>query len=149
VLRGDAQVTVALSVLRNPFPSRIMPMTFRDLEVWKRSLLLVADVYRVTTKLPRDERFGLTAQLRRAAVSVTCNIAEGYGRATRGEYLNQLSVARGSLNEVEALCEVCRILDLLTAQDLAAVDDHLGHMRRMLGTLRIRLQQSRRPRKTR
>jgi four helix bundle protein len=124
-------------------------MTYRDLEVWKRSLLLVADVYRATTKLPKDERFGLTAQLRRAAVSVTCNIAEGYGRATRGEYLNQLSVARGSLNEVEALCAVCRILDLLTAQDLAAVDDHLGHMRRMLGTLRIRLQQSRRPRKTR
>jgi four helix bundle protein len=126
-----------------------MPTTYRDLEVWKRSLLLVAEVYRVTTKLPKDERFGLTAQIRRAAVSVTCNIAEGYGRATRGEYLNQLSVARGSLNEVEALCAVCRMLDMLSRQDLAAAEDHLGHMRRMLGTLRIRLKERRHPRTTR
>lgn len=123
-----------------------MPTTYRDLEVWKRSLLLVADVYRETVRLPKDERFGLIAQLRRAAVSVTCNIAEGYGRATRGEYLNQLSVARGSLNEVEALCEVRRVLGFLTNQDLAPIEDHLGHMRRMLGTMRIRLLQKRHPR---
>src|SRR5689334_19415986 len=112
-----------------------MPTTYRDLEVWKRSLLLVADVYRATSNLPKDERFGLTAQLRRAAVSVTCNIAEGYGRATRGEYLNQLSIARGSLNEVEALCAVCRVLKFLSDPDLTPVDDHIGHMRRMMGTL--------------
>ena len=126
-----------------------MPTTYRDLEVWKRSLLLVVDTYRVTALLPKEERFGLTAQLRRAAVSVTCNIAEGYGRATRGEYLNQLSVARGSLNEVEALGEVCRVLTFLTTHDLAPIDDHLGHMRRMLGTLRIRLQHSRGSRRSR
>jgi four helix bundle protein len=120
-----------------------MPTTYRDLEVWKRSLLLVAETYRVTRKLPADERFGLISQLRRASVSITCNIAEGYGRATRGEYLNQLSVARGSLNEVDALCAVCRTLELLTPADLNALDDHLDQMRRMLGTMRIRLQQRR------
>jgi four helix bundle protein len=120
-----------------------MPTTYRDLEVWKRSILLVADVYRVTRKLPLDERFGITAQMRRASVSVTCNIAEGYGRATRGEYLNQLSVARGSLNEIEALCAVCRSLELLTGEDLTGVDDHLDQMRRMMGRLRLRLQQGR------
>jgi four helix bundle protein len=87
--------------------------SYRQLDVWKESLALVADVYRITRKLPADERFGLTSQMRRAAVSVPCNIAEGYGRAARGEYLNHLSFARGSGNEVEALCEVCRSLELL------------------------------------
>lgn len=119
-----------------------MPTSFRDLEVWKRALLLTADIYRVTRKLPRDERYGMIAQLRRAAVSVPCNIAEGYGRATRGEYLNQLSIARGSLNEVDTLCAVCRTLGFLNATDLAQVDDHLDQMRRMLGRMRIRLQQT-------
>ena len=112
-----------------------MLKSYRDLEVWKRSLVLVADVYRVTRKLPADERFGLTAQMRRASVSVTCNIAEGYGRATRGEYLNQLSVARGSLYEVEALCEVCQTLSLLQTQDLASVEENLKQMRSMLRRL--------------
>ena len=109
--------------------------SYRDLEVWKRSLLLVADVYRVTRKLPSDERFGLITQMRRASVSVTCNIAEGYGRSTRGEYLNHLSIARGSLYEVEALSEVCQALSFLHNEDLTAVEEHLKQMRRMLRRL--------------
>ena len=120
-----------------------MLTTYRDLEVWKRSLLLVADVYRVTRTLPPDERFGLTAQMRRAAVSVTCNIAEGYGRTTRGEYLNFLSIARGSVFEVEALCDVCQSLSLLGSKDLKAIEDHLVQMRRMLRGLIAALRQKR------
>lgn len=120
-----------------------MIRSYRDLEVWKRSVDLVMHVYRVTRKLPPDERFGLISQMRRAAVSVTCNIAEGYGRATRGEYLNQLSVARGSLNELETLAIVCQSLGLLTANDLAPIDDHLMQMRRMLGRMRLGLQKGR------
>jgi four helix bundle protein len=120
-----------------------MLRSYRDLEVWKRSLILIADVYRLTGKLPLDERFGLTAQMRRAAVSVTCNIAEGYGRATRGEYLNHLSVARGSLNEVEALCLVCASLELLSPADRDVLDDHLMQMRRMLGRMRLSLERGR------
>ena len=112
-----------------------MLRSYRDLDVWKRSLVLVADIYRITRKLPLDERFGITAQLRRAAVSVTCNIAEGYGRSTRGEYLNHLSMARGSLYEVEALCDVCRVLAFLRADDLAPADEHLRGMRSMLRRL--------------
>ena len=112
-----------------------MLKSYRDLDVWKRSLLLVADVYRVTRKLPSNERFGLTAQMRRASVSVSCNIAEGYGRSTRGEYLNHLSIARGSLFEVEALCEVCQTLSLLRTEDLTTINGHLTHVRRMLRRL--------------
>jgi four helix bundle protein len=123
-----------------------MLRSYRELEVWKRSLVLVIDVYRVTRKLPTDERFGLTSQMRRAAVSVSCNIAEGYGRATRGEYLNHISVARGSLFEVEALCAVCHSLELLTDDDTASIADHLLHMRRMLRGLKSALKK-RKPRR--
>ena len=120
-----------------------MPTSYRDLDVWKCSLLLVAEVYRVTKNLPPEERFGLTAQMRRAAVSIPCNIAEGYGRATRGEYLNHLSMARGSMNEVEALCAVCRTLALLDESKLVSVSELLDRIRRMLGRLRMRLSEGR------
>src|SRR5688572_8204504 len=117
-----------------------MLRSYKELEVWKRSLVLVTDIYRQTKTLPADERFGLTSQLRRAAVSVTVNIAEGYGRATRGEYLNQLSVARGSLFEVEALCSVCQSLSYVNSDDLNVVEEHLARMRLMLRGLRNALQ---------
>jgi len=112
-----------------------MLKSYRDLEVWKKSLVLVSEVYRVTRKLPPDERFGLTSQMRRASVSITCNIAEGYGRATRGEYLNHLSIARRSLYEVEALSEVCQELSFLGSEDLTTIEEHLKQMRRMFRRL--------------
>jgi four helix bundle protein len=74
---------------------------FRDLLAWQRAMDLVVELYRVTGLMPPDERFGLTAQMRRAAVSVASNIAEGQGRRTDGEFLNHLSMAHGSLRELE------------------------------------------------
>ena len=76
--------------------------TFEDLNVFKRALDLMVEVYRVTKTFPRDERFGLTQQLRRAAVSVVSNIAEGQGRLTNGEWRQFLSQSRGSLFEIQA-----------------------------------------------
>jgi four helix bundle protein len=113
-----------------------MLRSYRELKVWKRSMVLVTDVYRISRSFPPDERFGLTSQLRRAAVSITTNIAEGYGRATRGEYLNHLSVARGSLFEVEALITVSAELSFLTKEELSTLEDHLIQMRAMLRALR-------------
>jgi four helix bundle protein len=113
-----------------------MLRSYRELKVWKRSMVLVTDVYRISRSFPPDERFGLTSQLRRAAVSITTNIAEGYGRATRGEYLNHLSVARGSLFEVEALITVSAELSFLTKEELSTLEDHLSQMRAMLRALR-------------
>jgi len=75
--------------------------TYRQLEVGQRSIELVEAVYRLTASLPGDEKFGLRAQLQRAAVSIPANIAEGYGRSGRGDYLHHLSIARGSLFELE------------------------------------------------
>jgi four helix bundle protein len=75
--------------------------TYRDLEVWKKAMDLVVDVYRLTEEFPPQEKYGLTSQIQRAAVSVPANIAEGYGRSHRKEYLHHLSIARGSLAELE------------------------------------------------
>jgi four helix bundle protein len=89
--------------------------TFEDLDVFKRALDLMVAVYRVTKTFPGDERFGLTQQLRRAAVSVVSNLAEGQGRLTSGEWRQFLSQARGSLFEIQA--------QLMVAQRLEYVDD--------------------------
>jgi four helix bundle protein len=80
---------------------------FRELLVWQKATDLVVDVYKTTRAFPSDERFGLTSQMRRAAVSIVANIAEGSARATAGEFANCLSISRGSLKELEALVEVC------------------------------------------
>ncbi len=73
---------------------------FRDLVVWQKSMALAKEVYRISNQFPRDERFGLTGQVRRAALSVPSNIAEGHARQGR-EFSHFLSIARGSLAEVE------------------------------------------------
>ena len=78
-----------------------MGHSFKDLIVWQKAIALTLAIYRLTESFPHSERYGLTDQLRRAAVSVASNIAEGYGRATRGEYLQFLGHARGSNCEVE------------------------------------------------
>lgn len=75
--------------------------SYRDLKVWQRAMDLAVLVYGLTAAFPKQEQFGLTAQSRRAAVSVAANIAEGYGRSTKAAYLNFLRIAQGSLKETE------------------------------------------------
>jgi four helix bundle protein len=75
--------------------------SYRDLEVWQKAMDLVEEVYRIAERFPSQEKYGLTGQLQRAAVSIPANIAEGYGRMHRKEYLQHLSIAKGSLAEVE------------------------------------------------
>ena len=75
--------------------------SFRDLKVWQRALQLSLAIYRITSRFPKEEMFGLTSQLRRAGVSIASNIAEGYGRGTRGEYKQFLAIARGSTLQVQ------------------------------------------------
>lgn len=85
--------------------------SYRELSVWQRSMDLTVAVYDVAKALPADERYGLGSQLKRAAVSVPANIAEGYGRTHRGGYLRHLSIARGSLSEVETLLAIAVRVD--------------------------------------
>jgi four helix bundle protein len=77
-----------------------MGQSFRDLIVWQRSIELTTDVYKLTSKFPEAERFGLTNQMRRASVSIASNIAEGYGRTTKGEYGQCLGYARGPVRSL-------------------------------------------------
>jgi four helix bundle protein len=75
--------------------------TYRELEVWQRAMDMVDAIYLITEHYPAAERYGLVSQIRRAAVSVPSNIAEGYGRRHRGDYVRFLSIAKGSLCEIE------------------------------------------------
>ncbi len=78
-----------------------MGASYKELVAWQRAVELTVAIYKLTTSFPTDERFGLTNQLRRASVSIASNIAEGYGRSTKGEYVLFLGHARGSKCEVE------------------------------------------------
>lgn len=78
-----------------------MGESFRNLVVWQRAIEMTVQIYKLTSEFPNSERYGLVSQLRRASVSVASNIAEGYGRSSRGEYLLFLGHARGSNSEVE------------------------------------------------
>ncbi len=78
------------------------PLTsYRELSVWRDGIALVKACYLITRSFPKDEMFGLTSQIRRSAVSVPANIAEGYGRGTRKDYVRHLLIAQGSLKELE------------------------------------------------
>lgn len=104
-----------------------------ELEVWRDALELVESVYRVTTSFPSEERFGLTSQLRRAAVSVPSNIAEGCARRTRAELVQFLHVARGSLAEIETQVQIARRLEMLATDD--ALDELIDRVFAKLGAL--------------
>ncbi|MCX5656374.1 MAG: four helix bundle protein [Planctomycetota bacterium] len=82
--------------------------TFRDLVAWQKGIALTRLVYRLTATFPSDERFGLVMQMRRAAVSLPANIAEGYGRGSRQEYIRYIQIARGSLFELQTHVEIAR-----------------------------------------
>jgi len=108
---------------------------YRDLRVWQVAMDLVVESYRVAELLPARERFGLVAQIRRAATSIPANIAEGYGRLRRGEYLNHLSIARGSLKELETLLAIAVRLEYLPASELANLAELCDCVSRILTRL--------------
>ena len=90
-----------------------MAKSYRDLIAWQKAIAFVTDLYRVTRDFPKDELYGLTSQLRRAAVSIPSNIAEGQARLSKLEFKNFLSHARGSLVEVETQLEIAKNLEYL------------------------------------
>ena len=122
-----------------------MVRSYRDLIVWQRGMDLVVACYGATTEFPKAEQFGLTSQLRRAAVSVPANIAEGHGRATTGDYLRHLSIAHGSLMELETHVQIAERLTYLapaTTQSLLQTTAEIG---RMLNALITSLKSRRTP----
>ena len=104
---------------------------FRDLLVWQRAMILAKDMYAVTNRFPRAEIFGLTSQVRRAAVSIPSNIAEGHGRTTDKSFAVFLGQARGSLCELETQLELAFNLEYVEKSayaPLVAESDEIGRM---------------------
>ena len=110
-------------------------LSYRDLKVWQRSMSLAEDAYRLTASYPREERFSLTSQTRRAATSVPANISEGYGRDSRASYVQFLRIAQGSLKELEThliLAERVKAAPKGSTASLLEDADQIGKMLRSL-----------------
>jgi four helix bundle protein len=116
--------------------------SYRKLKVWQRSMDLMVEVYKLTDHLPTSERFGLAAQARGAAVSVPSNLAEGYGRMHRGDYCRHVSIARGSLMELETQLIAMVRLGFLTREVVAPVWQTAQEVGRMLTELHRSLQRT-------
>lgn len=109
-----------------------MAGTFEDLEVWQFGMQLVYDVYEVTRRFPADERFGLVSQMRRAAVSIPSNIAEGKGRSTDKDFSLFLSHARGSQQELHTQVLIAKHLTFLSTTDADRLLERTARIGRML-----------------
>jgi four helix bundle protein len=109
--------------------------SFRDLDVWQAAMQLAVEVYRETTNFPSEERYGLRAQIRRAAGSVPSNIAEGHNRCRTAPYLQHLSISSGSLGELATQVELARRLCLITDTVAARLSARIQRVGAMLGAL--------------
>ncbi len=107
--------------------------TYKDLLVWQRSMELVVDVYNLTSDLPREEVYGITSQLRRAAVSIPSNIAEGHRRGSSSkDFIRFLRIAYGSGAELETQMEIIKRLNMVNGTQTATVEDLLSQVMKML-----------------
>ena len=113
--------------------------SYRDLIVWQKGMELAADIYRLTRLLPKQEEYRISGQMIRAATSVPANIAEGHGRGTRKDYAHFISIAKGSLAEVETFLLLTRNLDLAPHDQCDAVLSRAEEVGRMLTALRAKL----------
>ena len=108
---------------------------YKELDVWRKSVLLTTELYKLTSGFPDTERFGLTSQIRRAATSVAANIAEGWGRGSRKEFIQFLTIARGSLTELETHLIIASNLHMLTPEQFASVSKSIQDIGKMLNRL--------------
>jgi len=112
-----------------------MLKNYKELRVWQKAYQLCIEVYRITKTFPKEEVYGLTSQVRRAAVSVPSNIAEGYGRRTAGEYIQALYVAYGSNCELETQILLSGDLGFIKGEHLDKLQKGLGDVERLLKAL--------------
>jgi len=113
--------------------------SYEDLVVWQKSIDLVAEIYRIAGKLPSDEQYGLTSQLRRAAVSIPANIAEGFGRWHSNEFVRFLLIANGSLKDVETHLFIGNKLSLLNHADTKVALQMATEISKMIFSLRDKI----------
>jgi len=98
----------------------------KDLEIWRIGMDVAQIVYRMTASFPSEERYGFTSQIRRSAVSIPANIAEGWGRGTKANLANFVGIARGSACELECLCQLANSLGFLALEDTESILERLN-----------------------
>lgn len=109
--------------------------SYKDLIVWQKSIELVTNIYELTEKFPKEEIYGLTSQIKRSAVSIPSNIAEGRHRGTRADYLHFLRMSYGSGAELETQLEISKKLSKTKALNYNRVDSLLGEVMKMLNVM--------------
>ena len=106
--------------------------THKDLDVWKKSIELVTDIYHLTNDFPKEEIYGITSQIRRAAVSIPSNIAEGAARSSKKEFSHFLSISLGSLAELETQVIISKKLNIISEDNFKLLINNLTTIRKML-----------------
>lgn len=126
-----------------PHIERTKVTSYRDLMVWVRAMDLVEACYKLSMQIPQSEIYGLTSQIRRAAVSIPANIAEGHGRRNLGEYIQYLSIANGSLKELETHLLIAGRLHYIKDDEIISALGACSEIGRMLASLMQKLRQKR------
>ena len=106
--------------------------SFRNLHIWQKAMTLTTNIYFSTQHFPKEEIFGLTAQMRRSAISIPSNIAEGFGRNSNKEYLRFLNVSMASLFELQTQLEISKNIEYLTEQEFNKLYEDSRELERML-----------------
>ncbi|MGA9072160.1 MAG: four helix bundle protein [Terracidiphilus sp.] len=119
-----------------------MGQAFRDLQVWQRAIQLTVIIYRLTQAFPREEIYGLSSQIRRSAVSVPSNIAEGQGRLSMGEFKHFLGIARGSNHELQTHLEIARLLKFGDSELIDEAENLSQEVEKMIYALLLSLNES-------
>jgi four helix bundle protein len=117
--------------------------SYRDLNAWKQAMTVVEECYRLTSSFPPAERFGLTSQMRRAAISIPANVAEGRCRHTTGAFTNHVSIALGSVGELETCIELSERLGYLKQSDAMKLSASVSSIGRLLSALHRSLEAKR------
>ena len=114
--------------------------SFKDLFVWQKGIELVNDIYKVTNRFPKEELYCLTSQIRRSAISIPTNIAEGWGRGTTKNYIQFLEISRGSLFELNTLMIISYNLKYISKDICVEIENQLNETGRMLNALITKLE---------
>ena len=108
---------------------------FKELKVWQKGIEIVKDIYEITKRFPKEETYGLTAQMRRSAISIPSNIAEGFKRYHAKEYKQFLYIAPGSIAELETQIVIAKEVGLLECAEMDAMNEKLDYTSKMLSSL--------------
>jgi four helix bundle protein len=112
-----------------------MLTSYKELKVWQKAYQLCLEIYKLTKNFPKEEQYNLSSQLRRAAISVPSNIAEGYGRKTKPDYIRSLYIAYGSTCEIETQAMIAEDLGYISRNIMANIQEDIREVERMLKAL--------------